>query len=185
MKMKWESQGESSWEILVRERTARGTYCPKVSHLITPRQDWIVPALAENKPARGWTFCLTDRRGPAVSIGDMLVDHDVGQWQVERLGAPMPDSGLGDQAAPERIHAPAKLLCADSWALRQPPNLQSWRTTLRSEVLICRPPLYLMKPSFLNLFMKKFTRERVVPTISASISCDTLGSTLWGLSSLP
>ena len=32
-----------------------------------------------------------------------------------------------------------------------------------------------MKPSFLNLFMKKFTRERVVPTISASISCDILG----------
>ncbi len=33
-----------------------------------------------------------------------------------------------------------------------------------------------MKPSFLNLFMKKLTRDRVVPTISASISCDTLGS---------
>jgi len=47
------------------------------------------------------------------------------------------------------------------------------------------PPLYLMKPNFLNLFMKKFTRERVVPTISASISCDILGSTFWGLSSLP
>ena len=27
-----------------------------------------------------------------------------------------------------------------------------------------------MKPSFRNLFMKKFTRDRVVPTISASIS---------------
>jgi hypothetical protein len=37
--------------------------------------------------------------------------------------------------------------------------------------------LYSMKPSFLNLFMKKLTRDRVVPTISASISCDTLGST--------
>ena len=32
-----------------------------------------------------------------------------------------------------------------------------------------------MNPSFRNLFMKKFTRERVVPTISASVSCDTFG----------
>jgi len=27
-----------------------------------------------------------------------------------------------------------------------------------------------MKPNFLNLFMKKLTRDRVVPIISASIS---------------
>jgi hypothetical protein len=53
----------------------------------------------------------------------------------------------------------------------------SCSTTLKREVLISIPPLYLMKPSFLNLFMKKLTRERVVPIISASISCDTLGST--------
>jgi hypothetical protein len=33
-----------------------------------------------------------------------------------------------------------------------------------------------MKPSFRNLFMKKFTRDRVVPTISAKVSCDTLGN---------
>jgi hypothetical protein len=46
----------------------------------------------------------------------------------------------------------------------------SCRTTLRSELSIRRPPLYLIKPSFRNLFMKKLTRERVVPTISASIS---------------
>jgi len=31
-------------------------------------------------------------------------------------------------------------------------------------------PLYLMKPSFLNLFIKKLTRDRVVPIISASVS---------------
>jgi hypothetical protein len=29
-----------------------------------------------------------------------------------------------------------------------------------------------MKPNFLNLFMKKFTRERVVPIISANVSCE-------------
>jgi len=45
--------------------------------------------------------------------------------------------------------------------------------------------IVLMKPSFLNLFMKKLTRERVVPIISASVSCETLGSKPWGLSSLP
>ena len=27
-------------------------------------------------------------------------------------------------------------------------------------------------PGFLNLFMKKFTRERVAPIISASVSCE-------------
>jgi hypothetical protein len=37
--------------------------------------------------------------------------------------------------------------------------------------------LYWMKPSFLNLFMKKLTRGQVVPIISESISCDTMGST--------
>jgi hypothetical protein len=38
-------------------------------------------------------------------------------------------------------------------------------------------PLW-MKPSFLNLLMKKLTRDRVVPTISASISSDASGSIL-------
>jgi len=33
-----------------------------------------------------------------------------------------------------------------------------------------------MKPSFLNLFMKKFTRDRVVPIISANISWETSGA---------
>ena len=42
-----------------------------------------------------------------------------------------------------------------------------------------RPPLYLMKPNLRNLFMKKFTRERVVPTISARVSCDILARTFW------
>src|SRR5947209_20319818 len=54
---------------------------------------------------------------------------------------------------------------------RQPPAQrkirQSCRTTLKSELLIFSgcSPLYSMKPSFLNLFRKKFTRERVVPII--------------------
>gem|GEM_PF-4181771 len=54
----------------------------------------------------------------------------------------------------------------------------SCRTTLRRELSMwISLLLYWMKPSFLNLFMKKLTRDRVVPIISASISCDTLGST--------
>jgi YD repeat-containing protein len=62
---------------------------------------------------------------------------------------------------------------------------QSCSTTLRSEVLIWILPLYRMKPNFLNLFMNIFTRERVVPTISASVSCDIFGSTVCGLSAEP
>ena len=48
-----------------------------------------------------------------------------------------------------------------------------------------RFPSPLMKSSFLNLFMNKLTRERVVPIISASVSSvsrDTLESTPWGWS---
>ena len=33
-----------------------------------------------------------------------------------------------------------------------------------------------MNPSLRNLFMKKLTRDRVVPTISASVSCDSFGT---------
>jgi hypothetical protein len=46
----------------------------------------------------------------------------------------------------------------------------SWRTTVSKDLLTLILPLYSMKPSFLNLFMKKFTRERVVPIISARVS---------------
>jgi len=42
-------------------------------------------------------------------------------------------------------------------------------------VLIFRSPLYAMNPRSLNLFMKKLTRERVVPIISARVSCEIFG----------
>src|ERR1039458_5488722 len=63
----------------------------------------------------------------------------------------------------------------------------SCRTTLSREVSTCSPPLYLMKPSFLNfiIFMNKLTRERVAPIISASISCVILGSIFCGWASWP
>jgi hypothetical protein len=64
---------------------------------------------------------------------------------------------------------------------------QSSRTTLNSELLILMgsSPLYSMKPSFLNLFRKKFTRERVVPTISASVSCEIFGTMRTGMACFP
>ena len=42
--------------------------------------------------------------------------------------------------------------------------------TFSNELWTSKWPLYSMKPSFLNLFMKKFTRGRVLPIISASFS---------------
>ena len=42
-----------------------------------------------------------------------------------------------------------------------------------------------MKPNFLNLFMKKLTRERVVPIIAASVSWLILGTTVSGVPALP
>ena len=61
---------------------------------------------------------------------------------------------------------------------------QSRRTTLSSELLILIPASrsasYWMNPSRLNLFMKKLTRERVVPTIFESVSCDIFGTTCRG-----
>ena len=64
---------------------------------------------------------------------------------------------------------------------------QSCRTTLSSELLILTgsSPSYSMKPSRLNLFRKKFTRERVVPIISASVSWEIFGTMRAGLSCLP
>jgi len=52
---------------------------------------------------------------------------------------------------------------------------QSCSTTVRRELFTLMSPLYSMNPSLRNLFMKKFTRERVVPTIRASSSCGIFG----------
>jgi hypothetical protein len=42
-----------------------------------------------------------------------------------------------------------------------------------------------MNPNFLNRYMKKLTRERVVPIISANVSWLILGTTVSGIASLP
>ena len=54
--------------------------------------------------------------------------------------------------------------------------LYSCKTTVNNDLLTLILPLYSMKPSFLNLFMKKFTRERVVPTMLARVSWETFAS---------
>jgi hypothetical protein len=52
------------------------------------------------------------------------------------------------------------------------------RALAKRDLLMCIPPFasrgpwYLIKPSFLNLFIKKLTRARVVPIIVARVSCD-------------
>jgi hypothetical protein len=50
----------------------------------------------------------------------------------------------------------------------------SFRTTVNNDLLTVILPLYSIKPSFLNLFMKKFTRDRLVPTMLAMVSCELL-----------
>ena len=52
----------------------------------------------------------------------------------------------------------------------------SCKTTINSDLFTLILPLYSMKPSFLNLFKKKFTRERVVPIMLARVSWETFGS---------
>ena len=46
----------------------------------------------------------------------------------------------------------------------------SYRTTFSKELWTSSFPLYSMKPNLRNLFMKKLTRARVVPIISARVS---------------
>ena len=61
----------------------------------------------------------------------------------------------------------------------------SCRKILRRELCTRISPLYSMKPNFLKRFMKKLTRDRVVPIISANTSYLTFGTTVSGLLSLP
>ena len=62
----------------------------------------------------------------------------------------------------ERQHygVPASLLI---WGL-------SCKTTFNKELWTSIFPLYSIKPNLRDLFMKKLTRDRVVPIISASVS---------------
>jgi predicted acyltransferase len=46
----------------------------------------------------------------------------------------------------------------------------SYKITFNKELWTSIFPLYSIKPNLRNLFMKKLTRDRVVPIISASVS---------------
>jgi hypothetical protein len=61
----------------------------------------------------------------------------------------------------------------------------SCRMTFNNELWTSMPPLHLMKTSFLNLFMKKLTSDRVVPIISASVSWLIFAIAGSGVPSLP
>ena len=81
-------------------------------------------------------------------------------------------STIGSRGRTRAFEGAVGIRCAlaECWLDSHRTRDHSRSTTLRRELLIFKPPLYSMNPSFRNLFMKKFTRERVVPTISASVS---------------
>ena len=66
-----------------------------------------------------------------------------------------------------RLHMDSAYRAMQPNAMPNSTQRQSCRTMLSSAPLTLSPPL----------FMKKFTRERVVPTISASVSGESFGST--------
>src|SRR5208283_5863767 len=74
--------------------------------------------------------------------------------------------------------------CAGKSA-QEPQHPHSCRKMLRRELWTRISPLYSTKPSFLKRFIKKLTRDRVVPIISANVSWLILATTVSGLLSLP
>src|SRR3954454_2123529 len=85
-------------------------------------------------------------------------------------------------AAARRCHDACKTGCVEVHLLMCG---SSCKMTFSNELWISRWPLYLIKPNFRNLFIKKLTRERVVPIISASVSWLTFGMIASGRPSLP
>ena len=103
-------------------------------------------------------------------------------------GAQVEDSGPRTcaEAVSQPLNREAPKERCFTWRLAQ--KLQrpySFRKMLRRELWTRISPLYSMNPSFLKRFIKKLTRDRVVPIISARISWLTLGITVSGLLSLP
>src|SRR5262249_51379138 len=58
-------------------------------------------------------------------------------------------------------------------------------TTCTKKLCTCNPSLYSINPNLRNRFMKKLTREGVVPTMEASVSWLIFGVTLSGFPSFP
>jgi hypothetical protein len=111
------------------------------------------------------------------------VGHQNGHW---RLANPE-----GNEYCPAPIQYSNRQHCSRNWwwnvsRLSEETVLPySCKTTVNNDLLTLILPLYSIKPSFLNLFMKKFTRDRVVPIMLASVSWETFGSTRTGWSCFP
>ena len=89
------------------------------------------------------------------------IAHWAPAFQRQISGTRVPES-LSTITRMKRRHygVPASLLI---WGL-------SCKTTFNKELCTSSFPLYSIKPNLRNLFMKKLTRDRVVPIISASVS---------------
>ena len=131
----------------------------------------------EESRARSSRRCARPRpaSGPALSSG-------TGATSPRRRARQAPKTqkvGTGPLTKPFPLRPPRSIADGEG-AVGTP---QSCRTTLKRELLMVmgRSAEYSMKPSFLNLFRKKFTRERVVPTISARVIWEIVGTTRAGL----
>src|ERR1700677_870991 len=84
---------------------------------------------------------------------------------------------LADFEGPRGATRRAALIafCSNGW---------SWSTTLSSDLFTRIRPLYSMKPSLRKRFIKRLTRERVVPIISARVSCVISGRSVCGSAGL-
>ena len=76
------------------------------------------------------------------------------------------------RAVPEARPVPEDGTVAEDGSFSElPSENRSSRTAFNSDLCTLMRPLYSIKPSLRNRFMKKLTRERVVPIISARVSC--------------
>ena len=100
-------------------------------------------------------------RDEAVVTLNELLDLTVGRHSLSlsrpKLHGLLSHTGVGSTRLKERV----PLMGLRTYSLR---------TTFRRELCTRSPPLYSMKPSFLNLFMNELIRGRVVPTSSARVS---------------
>ena len=97
-------------------------------------------------------------------------------WPKSRLVAYLDDASALAQAIVDTIRDPLLILDQGLRVVTANHAFHLWTSML---------PLYPMKPSFLNLFMKELTRDRVVPIISASVSWLTFAIPGSGVPSLP
>ena len=145
------------------------------------QQPYTVAIWETDKPLMERRICdalwaVEDRRPSPVELGSdedrALTEADAGIQGLITERTEKPVRSLCYPAFPAFLSNRKETLFRVSLLRPRPcfDSLYSCRTTVRRDLLILISPLYSTKPSFLNLFMNKFTRERVVPIISASVS---------------